>query len=96
MNGRTDPGLVGAARSPARAAQAVVFYRIAIMSKDGDWIIRESPEACDRGGPEFSEGPQRGAHVSRVRSPRLTQAATRGRHPGAGCSSFSLARLRFV
>jgi hypothetical protein len=30
------------------SGQAVVFYRIAIMSKDGDWIIRESPEACDR------------------------------------------------
>jgi hypothetical protein len=30
------------------SGQAVVFYRIAIMSKDGDWVIRESPEACDR------------------------------------------------
>lgn len=30
------------------SGQAVVFYRIAIMSKDGDWIIRESPDACVR------------------------------------------------
>jgi hypothetical protein len=30
------------------SGQAVVFYRIAIMSKDGDWVLRESPEACDR------------------------------------------------
>jgi hypothetical protein len=30
------------------SGQAVVFYRIAIMSKDGDWIIRESPDACAR------------------------------------------------
>ena len=30
------------------SGQAVVFYRIAIMSKDGDWVIRERPEACDR------------------------------------------------
>ena len=30
------------------SGQAVVFYRIAILSKDGDWIIRESPDACDR------------------------------------------------
>ena len=30
------------------SGQAVVFYRIAIMSKDGDWIIRESVDACDR------------------------------------------------
>jgi hypothetical protein len=30
------------------SGQAVVFYRIAIMSKDGDWVIRESPEACAR------------------------------------------------
>ena len=27
---------------------AVVFYRITIMSKDGDWILRETPEACRR------------------------------------------------
>jgi hypothetical protein len=25
---------------------AVVYYRVAIMSKDGDWIIREAPDAC--------------------------------------------------
>jgi hypothetical protein len=30
------------------SGQAVVFYRIAIMSKDGDWIIRESPDACEQ------------------------------------------------
>ena len=30
------------------SGQAVVYYRIAIMSKDGDWIIRETSEACDR------------------------------------------------
>lgn len=30
------------------SGQAVVFYRIAIMSKDGDWVIREAPDACDR------------------------------------------------
>ncbi|MBI3049101.1 MAG: hypothetical protein HYY76_12410 [Acidobacteria bacterium] len=30
------------------SGQAVVFYRIAIMSKDGDWVIRETPDACER------------------------------------------------
>jgi len=30
------------------SGQAVVFYRVAIMSKDGDWVIRESADACDR------------------------------------------------
>lgn len=30
------------------SGQAVVHYRISIMSKDGDWILRETPEACDR------------------------------------------------
>jgi hypothetical protein len=30
------------------SGQAVVHYRIAIMSKDGDWILRETPEACER------------------------------------------------
>jgi hypothetical protein len=28
------------------SGQAVVYYRVAIMSKDGDWIIREAREAC--------------------------------------------------
>jgi hypothetical protein len=28
------------------SGQAVVYYRVAIMSKDGDWIIRETGEAC--------------------------------------------------
>ena len=27
---------------------AVVYYRVAIMSKDGDWVIRETPAACER------------------------------------------------
>ena len=28
------------------SGQAVVYYRVAIMSKDGDWVIRETPAAC--------------------------------------------------
>jgi len=30
------------------SGQAAVYYRISIMSKDGDWILRETPEACRR------------------------------------------------
>ena len=30
------------------SGQAVVHYRVAIMSKDGDWVIRETEEACAR------------------------------------------------
>jgi hypothetical protein len=30
------------------SGQAVVWYRLAIMSKDGDWIVRESEDACRR------------------------------------------------
>ncbi len=30
------------------SGQAVVYYRISMMSKDGDWILREAPEACQR------------------------------------------------
>lgn len=30
------------------SGQAVVYYRVAIMSKDGDWVIRETAEACAR------------------------------------------------
>jgi hypothetical protein len=40
------------------SGQAVVFYRIAIMSKDGDWIIRESSAACEQ---VLSELDRRGA-----------------------------------
>jgi hypothetical protein len=28
------------------SGQAVVWHRLAIMSKDGDWILRERPDAC--------------------------------------------------
>ena len=30
------------------SGQAVVFYRIALMSKDGDWVLRETQTASDR------------------------------------------------
>jgi hypothetical protein len=30
------------------SGQAVVFYRLAMMSKDGDWILEESATACRR------------------------------------------------
>ena len=30
------------------SGQAVVYYRISMMSKDGDWILRETSEACQR------------------------------------------------
>ena len=30
------------------SGQAAVFFRAAIMSKDGDWVVRESAAACHR------------------------------------------------
>jgi hypothetical protein len=30
------------------SGQAVVFYRIALMSKDGDWVLKETESACQR------------------------------------------------
>lgn len=30
------------------SGQAVVFYRLAMMSKDGDWVLLETAEACAR------------------------------------------------
>jgi len=30
------------------SGQAVVYYRISMMSKDGDWILRETQEACQK------------------------------------------------
>ncbi len=41
------------------SGQAVVYYRVAIMSKDGDWIVRETPEAC---ATVLEELDRRGAH----------------------------------
>lgn len=41
------------------SGQAVVYYRVAIMSKDGDWVIRETPEAC---ATVLQELDRRGAH----------------------------------
>ncbi len=34
-------------RAILSSGQAVVFHRLAVMSKDGDWIVREDPEALD-------------------------------------------------
>jgi hypothetical protein len=51
------------------SGQAVVFYRIAIMSKDGDWVIRESPQAC---AGVLGELESRGAHY-RVSAPLDTR-----------------------
>ena len=41
------------------SGQAVVYYRVAIMSKDGDWVIHETPEAC---ATVLGELDVRGAH----------------------------------
>ncbi len=30
------------------SGQAVVWYRLAMMSKDGDWILKETDQACQR------------------------------------------------
>jgi hypothetical protein len=45
------------------SGQAVVFYKISMMSKDGDWILRETPEACrkaleilERHGAQYRPG----------------------------------------
>lgn len=37
----------GRPRAVLAGGQAVVLYRLAIMSKDGDWILREDDEALD-------------------------------------------------
>jgi hypothetical protein len=36
----------GGATVALASGQAVVYYRVAIMSKDGDWVIREDAAAC--------------------------------------------------
>lgn len=37
----------GRLRAILSSGQAVVLYRLAVMSKDGDWIVREDAEALD-------------------------------------------------
>ena len=41
----TDQFNRGRLRAILSSGQAVVLYRLAIMSKDGDWILREDEEA---------------------------------------------------
>ncbi len=37
----------GRLRAVLSSGQAVVLHRLAVMSKDGDWIVRETPEALE-------------------------------------------------
>jgi hypothetical protein len=37
----------GRLRALLSSGQAVVVHRLAIMSKDGDWVLREDAEAMD-------------------------------------------------
>jgi len=48
----------GDLRAIVSSGQAVVLHRLAVMSKDGDWILRETPEALDA---VLGELDQRGA-----------------------------------
>lgn len=43
----TDEFNRGALRVLLSSGQAVVVHRVAIMSKDGDWILREQQSAID-------------------------------------------------
>lgn len=49
----------GRLRAILSSGQAVVMHRLAVMSKDGDWILREDTETCDRVLTVLEE---RGAH----------------------------------
>jgi len=42
----TDEFNAGRVRVVICSGQAAVLHRVAIMSKDGDWILRENEEAC--------------------------------------------------
>jgi len=43
----TDTFNLGAFRAILSSGQAVVFHELAIMSKDGDWILREDEHALE-------------------------------------------------
>lgn len=49
----------GRLRAILSSGQAVVMHRLAVMSKDGDWILREDPEAL---GHVLTILEERGAH----------------------------------
>lgn len=38
---------LGRLRAILSSGQAVVLHKLAVMSKDGDWILRQDAEACD-------------------------------------------------
>jgi hypothetical protein len=43
----TDQFNTGQTRAVLAGGQAVVMHGLAMMSKDGDWVVREKKEACD-------------------------------------------------
>lgn len=65
----------GRLRAVLSSGQAVVLHRLAIMSKDGDWILREDDEAT---GHVLHVLAERGARY-RLGSPRDRRGACRGR-----------------
>ena len=61
----------GRLRAVLASGQAVVLYRLAVMSKDGDWILREDDEALagaqwPRLSRQLEERPLREAHERMV------------------------------
>lgn len=42
----TEEFNAGASVAALGSGQAVVFYRVSMMSKDGDWVLREVADAC--------------------------------------------------
>lgn len=50
----TDAFNVGRLRAVLSSGQAVVFHKLAVMSKDGDWILREEEEALEHVRAELS------------------------------------------
>jgi hypothetical protein len=75
----------GRLRAVLASGQAVVLYRLAIMSKDGDWILKEEDEALShvlatlaRRGARYCSatwlrraGGEKSGHASRGSSPAV-------------------------
>ena len=72
----------GRLRAILSSGQAVVMHRLAVMSKDGNWILREDSEALDHVLRVLEE---RGAHY-----PAWVRRLIRGGWPEGGVriSSF--------
>lgn len=58
----TEAFNAGRRRALVSSGQAVVLHRLAIMSKDGDWVLHEDEDAASHAAREIADLPLLEAH----------------------------------